>query len=173
MSEFILNGKNVSNELDINLLEYLREYENLTSVKDGCSEGACGACMILVDGKAMRACLFTTAKLQGKNVQTVEGLSKFEKEVYSYAFSKAGAVQCGYCIPGMVISAKALLDKNLNPSEEEIKNAIKGNICRCTGYIKIVDAIKLAANSLRNNSLMSFKEELSGRIIRKNRRKIS
>lgn len=157
MTEFILNGKSISTNMDINLLEYLREIENLTSVKDGCSEGACGACMILVDGKAMRACLFTTSKLQGKNILTVEGLSKEEKEVYSKAFSKAGAVQCGYCIPGMIISAKALLDKNLTPTEEEIKAAIKGNICRCTGYVKIVDAIRLCAEALRDKKIVDLK----------------
>lgn len=163
MIEFNLNGKLISTTLDINLLEYLRDYENLTSVKDGCSEGACGACMILVDGKAMRACLFATSKLQGKNILTVEGLSKEEKEVYTIAFSKAGAVQCGYCIPGMIISAKALLDKNLNPTEEEIKTAIKGNICRCTGYVKIVEAIKLCAEAFRGKKITENKE-LIGKI---------
>ena len=124
MSEFILNGERINIEEDINFLEYLREYKNLTSVKNGCAEGACGACMIIVDGKAMRACLFTTVKADGKNILTVEGLSEKEKEVFVWAFSKAGAVQCGFCIPGMIISAKALLDKNLNPSKKEIKAAI-------------------------------------------------
>jgi selenium-dependent xanthine dehydrogenase len=147
--QFILNGKNVLIEENIKALEYLRDYENLTSVKDGCSEGACGTCMILLDGKAVRACLYTTEKLNGKEIKTVEGLSAFEKEVYSWAFGKAGAVQCGFCIPGMIISAKALLDKNLNPTENEIRTAIKGNICRCTGYVKIIEAIKLVAKTFR------------------------
>lgn len=158
MFDFILNGKNISLEKDKNFLEYLREDESLTSVKNGCAEGACGDCMILVDGKALRACLFTTAKASGKDIKTVEGLSEFEKEVYSRAFSKAGAVQCGFCIPGMVISAKALLDVNSNPSEEEIRNAIKGNICRCTGYVKIVEAIKMAGEAIRRGSTLVLEE---------------
>lgn len=153
MYQFILNDKNISTEEDLNLLEYLREYEDLTSVKNGCGEGACGACMILVDGRAVKACIQTISKVTGKVVQTVEGLSQFEKEVYSWAFAKAGAVQCGFCIPGMVISAKALLDKNLSPSESEIRQAIKGNICRCTGYVKIIEGIKLAAEALKNGSI--------------------
>lgn len=153
MFEFNLNGRKVSTNEEINLLEYLRDYENLTSVKDGCSEGACGACMILVDGKAVRACLFTTTKVNGKEVKTLEGLSEFEKEVYSWAFAEAGAVQCGFCIPGMVISAKALLDVNENPSRKEIKAAIRGNICRCTGYAKIEKAIEMAAEIFRAGKL--------------------
>ncbi len=118
MYEFILNGRNVSVSEDMNLLEYLRDHEDLTSVKNGCAEGACGACMILLDGKAVRACINTTAKVHGKDIKTVEGLTEFEKKVFTWAFSKAGAVQCGFCIPGMIISAKALLDKNLNPNKK-------------------------------------------------------
>lgn len=156
MYEFILNGRDVYTDKDINLLEYLREYEDLTSVKDGCSEGACGACMILLDGKAVRACLNTTSKINGKEIKTVEGLSEFEKDVFTWAFSSAGAVQCGFCIPGMIISAKGLLDKNLNPSDYEIKTALKGNICRCTGYVKIVEAIKLAASAFRKEAMLNY-----------------
>lgn len=158
MYEFILNGKKILISEDKNLLEYLREDKNITSVKNGCGEGACGACMVLVDNKALRACLLTTAKLHNKEVKTIEGLSQFEKDVFSWAFSKAGAVQCGFCIPGMVISAKALLDINLNPSEEQIRIAIKGNICRCTGYVKIVQAIKLAGVALREKSIPEDKK---------------
>ncbi|GAA0121826.1 MULTISPECIES: selenium-dependent xanthine dehydrogenase [Clostridium] len=154
MSEFILNGEKNNIEEDINFLEYLREYKNLTSVKNGCAEGACGACMILVDGKAMRACLLTTAKANGKNILTVEGLSEKEKDVFVWAFSKAGAVQCGFCIPGMIISAKSLLDKNLNPTKKEIKAAIRGNVCRCTGYVKIIKAIGMAAEAFRNGGIL-------------------
>jgi aldehyde oxidoreductase len=153
MYEFILNGRNISTIEDINMLDYLRDYENLTSVKNGCAEGACGACMILVDGKALRACLYTTSKAQGKEIQTVEGLTEFEKEVFTFAFSKAGAVQCGFCIPGMIISAKGLLNTNLKPTKQEIKIAIKGNICRCTGYVKIIKAIELSAEALRTGLL--------------------
>jgi aldehyde oxidoreductase len=160
MFEFILNSMNIKTEEDKNLLQYLREDQDLTSVKDGCSEGACGACMVLIDGKAMRACILTIAKLQGKEVKTIEGLSAFEQEVFGWAFAKAGAVQCGFCIPGMIISAKALLDVNSNPSEEEIRAGIKGNICRCTGYVKIVGAIKIAAEALRKGSIP--KEDFKG-----------
>ncbi|NFS07861.1 selenium-dependent xanthine dehydrogenase [Clostridium botulinum] len=161
--EFILNERNVSVSEDINLLEYLRDNEDLTSVKNGCAEGACGACMILVNGKALRACICTTAKVNGKDVKTVEGLTEFEKDVFTWAFSKAGAVQCGYCIPGMIISAKALLDKNLNPNKKEIKTAIRGNVCRCTGYVKIIKAIEMAAEAFRNDKL-PFAKEYKGKI---------
>ena len=163
MYEFMLNGKNVSIQDDINLLEYLRDYEDLTSVKNGCAEGACGACMVLVSGKAIRACISTTAKVNGKDVKTVEGLTEFEKGVFNWAFSKAGAVQCGYCIPGMIISAKALLDKNLNPNKKEIKTAIRGNVCRCTGYVKIIKAIEMSAEAFRKGKLLS-NEEYKGKI---------
>lgn len=149
MYKFNLNGSNVTVGEDKNLLEYLREDTRLTSVKNGCAEGACGACMVLVDGKAMRACILTTAKVDGKSVLTVEGLTEREKDLYSWAFADAGAVQCGFCIPGMVISAKGLLDKNLNPTSQDIKNALKGNICRCTGYVKIEKAIEMVAKALR------------------------
>ncbi len=161
--EFTLNGKNVSISKDLNLLEYLREHEDLTSVKNGCAEGACGACMILVDGKAVKACINTTSKVHGKDIKTVEGLTEFEKEVFTWAFSKAGAVQCGFCIPGMVISAKALLDKNLNPNRQEIKNAIRGNVCRCTGYVKIIKAIEMAAETFRNGKL-TLNEKYKGKV---------
>jgi len=152
MISFCINGKQSQcSEPDKKLLAFLREDLRLTSVKDGCSEGACGTCMVLVDGKAMRACLLTISKLEGKDVITVEGLCEREKEVYSHCFKAAGAVQCGYCIPGMVISTKALLDCNQNPTRLEVKKAIRGNICRCTGYVKIEDAILLAAEFFREN----------------------
>lgn len=163
MYEFVLNGKNVKASEDKKLLEYLREDENITSVKDGCSEGACGACMVLVDGRAVRACLQTLSKLQGKEVKTIEGFSAFEKEAYSWAFAKAGAVQCGFCIPGMVISAKGLIDKTPNPGEEQIREAIKGNICRCTGYAKIVEAIKMAAKIIRDG-VIPGQENYTGKL---------
>jgi len=153
MYEFMLNGENISFKENMNLLEYLREEANLTSVKNGCGEGACGACMVLINGIQGRACINTLEKIAGKEVQTVEGLSEFEKQVFSWAFSKVGSVQCGFCIPGMVISAKALLNKNLTPSKKEIKAAIKGNVCRCTGYVKIIDAIELSAQVFRQGRL--------------------
>ena len=144
-----LNGQIVNIDKNMNLLEYLREDARCTSVKNGCGEGACGACMVLVEGKAMRACILTIDKVDGKSVVTVEGLSEQEKNIYSWAFMEAGAVQCGFCIPGMVISTKGLMDKNPDPSPLEIKKALHGNICRCTGYIKIEKAILMAAKAMR------------------------
>jgi aldehyde oxidoreductase len=149
MIKFNLNASEVTVEQDKKLLDYLREDTNLTSVKNGCGEGACGACMVIVDGKAVRACIQSISKVEGKNVLTIEGLSDREKEVFSWAFSEAGAVQCGFCIPGIVISSKALIDVNNNPTAAEIKNALKGNICRCTGYVKIEQAVAMAAKALR------------------------
>ena len=149
MYQFTINGVVYQETEDENLLEYLRETLRLTSVKNGCGEGACGACMVLVNGLAMRACLLSLSRLQDKTVITVEGLSEREKEVYAWAFAEAGAVQCGFCTPGMVISAKGLLDKDPEPSAARIKEALRGNICRCTGYVKIEQAIMMAAQALR------------------------
>ena len=149
MINLIVNNQNVSSKEDKKLMDFLRYDLRYTSVKDGCSAGACGACMVIIDGKAMRACLPMLSKLEGKSVTTVEGLSPREKEVYSYAFGICGAVQCGFCIPAMVISAKALIDINNDPTREDVKKAIRSNICRCTGYAKIEDAILLAAKYIR------------------------
>ena len=149
MAAFTVNGKPVTVEQNQKLIRYLRDSLGLTSVKDGCSEGACGTCTVLIDGRPTRACIPQTDKLEGKSVLTVEGLTDFEKRVYTYAFGQAGAVQCGFCIPGMVMCAKALLDGNPNPAREEAAFAIRSNICRCTGYVKIIDAILLAAELFR------------------------
>lgn len=142
-------------------MKYLREVEKLTSVKNGCNEGVCGSCTVLVDGKAVRSCTMKVEKLQGKEVLTLEGLSEGERDIYSNAFAEAGAVQCGFCTPGMIMSAKALLDKNNNPTEEDIKKAIRNNICRCTGYVKIVKAIMLAAEALRGCKPLRLNTEKS------------
>ena len=149
MAAFTVNGKTVTVEKNQKLIRYLRDELRLTSVKDGCSEGACGTCTVLIDGKATKACVPQTDKLEGKNIVTVEGLTDFEKEVYTYAFGHAGAVQCGFCIPVMVMCAKGLLDVNPSPTREEAAYAIRNNICRCTGYVKIIDAILLAAELFR------------------------
>lgn len=151
MVNFKLNGRDAEIEEGRTLINYLREECDLTSVKNGCGEGACGACMVLVDGKATKACILKSDKIEGKEIQTVEGLSDRDKKVFAYAFSEAGAVQCGFCIPGMVISAKALLIKTLNPTLDEVKKALMGNICRCTGYVKIEKAVLMAAEILREN----------------------
>ena len=149
MANFTVNGQTVTVEKNQKLLRFLRDELRLTSVKDGCSEGACGTCTVLIDGKPTRACIPQTDKLEGKSIVTVEGLSDFEKDVYTYAFGTAGAVQCGFCIPGMVMCAKGLLDQNPSPTREEAAFAIRNNICRCTGYVKIIDAILLAAEVFR------------------------
>ena len=141
MANFQVNGQDVSCGKDVNLLEFLREDLNVTSVKNGCSEGVCGACMVLVDGKATRACLQKMDKLEGRKVVTVEGLTDREKDVYTYAFANAGAVQCGYCMPGMVISAKGIVDSHPEPTHEDLAKGLATNLCRCTGYVKIEKAI--------------------------------
>ena len=149
---FVVNGVPCSTEEEKPLLRYLRDELRLTSVKDGCSEGACGTCTILVDGKAVKACILSTKRAAGKEIVTVEGLSEAEREAFVYAFGAVGAVQCGFCIPGMVMAGKALLDQNPNPSEAEIKKAIRGNVCRCTGYKKIIEGIALAGAILRGEA---------------------
>lgn len=152
-----INGRIYETETDKKLIRYLRDDLRLTSVKDGCSEGACGTCTLIVDGKATRACIPMVSKMEGKKILTVEGLSQREKEVYGYAFAKAGAVQCGFCIPGMVMCAKALLDANPTPDRLEVIAAIRNNVCRCTGYKKIIEAILLSARILREG--LPVKEE--------------
>ena len=149
---FVVNGVPCSTEEEKPLLRSLRDELRLTSVKYGCSEGACGTCTILVDGKAVKACVLSTKRAAGKEIVTVEGLSEAEREAFVYAFGAVGAVQCGFCIPGMVMAGKALLDQNPNPTEAEIKKAIRGNVCRCTGYKKIIEGIALAGAILRGEA---------------------
>ena len=161
MYRLIVNGQAVEVKEDKKLMRFLRDDLKLKSVKDGCSEGACGTCIILIDGKATKSCIQNLSKFEGKSIVTVEGLSPLEKEIYTYAFGKAGAVQCGFCIPGMVMSAKGLLDINPNPTNEEIRKALRFNICRCTGYKKIVEAISLAGKLLQQGAMPVF-EEIGG-----------
>uniref|UniRef100_UPI002805A9F5 2Fe-2S iron-sulfur cluster-binding protein n=1 Tax=uncultured Oscillibacter sp. TaxID=876091 RepID=UPI002805A9F5 len=161
MASFTVNGRPVTVENNQKLLRFLRDELRLTSVKDGCSEGACGTCTVLIDGKPARACVSQTGKLEGKAVLTVEGLTDFEKSAYTYAFGAAGAVQCGFCIPGMVLCAKGLLDQNPSPTREEAAYAIRNNICRCTGYVKIIDAILLAGEVLRAGTVPPSPKEWS------------
>ncbi len=153
MFEFTVNGQTIKTEQDQKLLTFLRDELRLTSVKNGCSEGACGTCMVIIDKKAVKACVQKTSRLNGKNIVTTEGLSEKEQAIYSFAFGNSGAVQCGFCTPGMVISAKALIDQNNNPTVDEIKKALRGNICRCTGYKKIIDAVLLSAKMIREDIL--------------------
>lgn len=149
MYSFFVNGCQVSTSKKQSLLRFLRDEMHLTSVKDGCSQGACGACTVLIDGEACKACVLQTDRLEGRSIITVDGLSKWESEVYTYAYGEAGAVQCGFCIPGMIMCTKGLLDRNPDPTEEEIKYALRNNYCRCTGYVKIIAAVKLAAKIMR------------------------
>ena len=149
---FTVNGVPRETAEEKPLLRYLRDDLGLTSVKDGCGEGACGTCTIVVDGKAARSCVLTTKKAVGKTILTVEGLTQAEQEAFVYAFGKVGAVQCGFCIPGMVMAGKALLDQVPDPTEDQIKQAIRGNVCRCTGYKKIIEGITLAGAILRGEA---------------------
>jgi aerobic-type carbon monoxide dehydrogenase small subunit (CoxS/CutS family) len=143
-----LNGEVVSIQIqpDALLVDVLRDELGLMGTKEACGQGECGACTVLLDGQPVTSCLVPAIKAQGRDVMTVEGLaSGGELHPLQKAFIKHGAVQCGYCTPGMLMSAKALLDRNPHPTEEEIKVAISGNLCRCTGYVKIVEAIKAAS----------------------------
>lgn len=131
------------------LLYVLREVLNLTGTKCGCSTGDCGACKIIVDGEALNSCLILAVKAEGKSITTIEGITNgSELHPIQQAFIDSGAVQCGFCTPGMIITTKALLDKNPSPSKEEILKAIDNNLCRCTGYVKIIDAIQLASKRM-------------------------
>lgn len=157
--QFTVNGKPVSTAEEKSLLRFLRDDLQLFSVKDGCSEGACGTCTVIVDGAAVKSCVLSTKKADGKNILTTEGLSDREKEAFVYAFGSKGAVQCGFCTPGMVMAGKALIDKSPDPSDEEIKAALRGNLCRCTGYRKIIEGIRLAAAILRGDVRIDPEQE--------------
>lgn len=145
--QLMVNGEDYTLNIDENmrLLDLLRDELGLLGAKEGCGEGECGACTIIMDGEAVNSCLVMAFQADGANVLTIEGLEKNgEIHPIQQAFIDAGAVQCGYCTPGMIMSVKALLDKNPNPIREEIREGISGNLCRCTGYNKIVDAAELA-----------------------------
>jgi len=159
MSTFSVNGKLVTPLKNQKLLRFLRDELHLTAAKDGCSEGACGACTVLIDGSPCKSCVPFTDSLDGKKVTTVEGLSEWEKKVYTFAYAEAGAVQCGFCIPGMVLCSKALLDKNPEPDDAQIRYALRNNYCRCTGYVKIVAAVRLAGKILRDGILPEKKAD--------------
>ncbi len=146
---FTLNGREVSAEVESHkmLLQVLRDTFQLTGTKDGCGQGECGACTVLVDDKSINSCLYPAFEVDGKSVTTIEGLVGEGNKLHPIqeAFVENGGIQCGFCTPGMIMSAKALLDENPNPTDEEIKKGISGNLCRCTGYVQIVDSIRKAA----------------------------
>ena len=148
---FRINGKEISVDVPLykRALDFLRDDLRLTSVKEGCGEGECGACTIIVDGKNVPSCLMLAVELDGKDVWTLEGLVEKGDTVIQDAFVRKGAIQCGFCTSGFIMSVKALLNENPDPTDEEIKEALEGNLCRCTGYLKIVEAVKEAAKTLK------------------------
>lgn len=147
--EFTCNGemRKVDVPADMRAIDLLRDVLGLTGVKEGCGRGECGACTILLDGKPVNSCLLYAPKLNGRRVQTIEGITEKDGKLspIQEAFIEEGAVQCGFCTPGMILSSKALLEKNSKPGEKEIEEALSGNICRCTGYTKIIKAVKSAS----------------------------
>lgn len=148
---FILNGSHVTVETDParRALDVLREDMGLTGTKEGCGRGECGGCSILVDGDVKLSCIMTAAQLEGKDIVTIEGVcGEGELHPVQRSFIERGAVQCGFCTPGMVISSVAFLNANPSPAREEIREALSGNLCRCTGYQKIVDAVEDAAKKM-------------------------
>ncbi len=152
--KFTLNGKLVDSEVtpQMRLLDVLRENFNLTGTKEGCGVGECGACTVLLNGRAINSCLVLAAQIGGADILTIEGVADTgEIHPLQKNFLAYGAVQCGFCTPGMVLSAYALLKKNHDPTEEEIQEAIAGNLCRCTGYKQIIDAVKATAKELQTN----------------------
>jgi xanthine dehydrogenase E subunit len=149
---FTVNG--TSYELDVKpwetLVDVLRNDLGLTGTKEGCGLGECGACTIIMDGKAVNSCLVLAAEADGKQITTIEGLADGDElHPIQEAFVECGGLQCGFCTPGMIMSTKALLDENPNPSEEEIRRGIAGNVCRCTGYSKIIESIKAAVENVQ------------------------
>ncbi len=149
--KFVLNGELTHVEIapEETLLEVLRSKLKITGVKKGCGEGECGSCTILLDGKPVASCLLPAAKVANRQVLTIEGLARGQDlHPIQEAFLEAGAVQCGFCTPGMILSAKALLDQCPTPSQDEIRQALSGNICRCTGYVQIQEAVQLAGRKI-------------------------
>lgn len=149
---FTVNGRAVERDVreDERLLDLIRDDLQLTGTKEGCGEGECGACTVLIDGKAIASCLVLAPQVDGKEILTVEGLAPGEElHPIQRAFVGKGAVQCGFCTPGFIMSTYALLSTNPDPSDEEIMAALEGNLCRCTGYAKILDAVRYAAELMR------------------------
>jgi aerobic-type carbon monoxide dehydrogenase small subunit (CoxS/CutS family) len=136
------------------LIDILREQLGLTGTKEGCGQGECGACTVIVDGRAVNSCLYPAPEIEGKSILTIEGLQGPDHRLsrLQQAFVDCGAIQCGYCTPGMILSAQALLETNPDPSEEEIRESLAGNLCRCTGYKQIVEAVKAASHKIQEKA---------------------
>jgi len=148
---FTVNGREMTCETDAEtrLLDLLREDLALTGTKEGCGEGECGACTVLLDGRAVNSCLIPAPAVEGKEILTIEGLAKGDElHPIQQAFVETGGVQCGFCTPGFILSTYALLSRNPEPTDEEIRTALEGNLCRCTGYERILDAVRLAAKRM-------------------------
>jgi len=153
---FIVNSqqRKIEVESHMRLIDLIRNQLGLTGTKEGCGEGECGACTVIVDGKAVNACLYPALEIEDRKLTTIEGLLEEDNmpSVIQNAFIESGGIQCGFCSPGMIMSTKALLDKNNNPSDEEIRTALLGNLCRCTGYVQIIESVNAAAKQLRRKS---------------------
>lgn len=152
IAKFIINGREyeIAIEPRMTLVEVLRDELDLTGTKCSCGVGECGACTVLIDGKPMLSCSTLAIAVREKNIVTIEGLAEGNiLHPIQKAFVDYGAIQCGFCIPGMILTAKALLDENPNPTKEEVKRALAGNLCRCTGYVKIIEAVLAAAGTMR------------------------
>src|SRR5881396_1339927 len=163
--EFTLNGTPVAADArdDETLLDVLRERLGLTSMKDGCApEGSCGACTVMVDGKAVVSCAQKATHVKGKEVTTLDGLARTRRDEWAHAFVASGASQCGFCSPGIVMKAEALLNKNPSPTRGAVARGLAGNLCRCTGYVKIIDAVEHAAAAKRGEPMPEI--DRSGRV---------
>lgn len=165
---FTFNGNemNMTVEDHWTLLHFIREELGYTGTKEGCGSGECGACTVIVDGQAVNSCLYLAAELNGRTLLTIEGLAATDGELHplQQSFVDNGGIQCGFCSPGMILSAKALLDENPSAGETEIKEAISGNLCRCTGYIQIIDSIQAVSGGAREEaSVVAWRNDDSDR----------